>query len=91
MHHIPHLWGSTGLCVNMAASILLLWFPPKVAEYTEDGLRIPDGGTFREIPATADGRRSNMRRYRVRRDGFRLEFAMLFLGFFLQLLDLLTT
>jgi hypothetical protein len=86
MHHV---WGIVGLGINMAASVMLLWFPPKVEAYTSDGLYVPDGGPFAELPVSGEGRRQNIRQYRIRREGFRFAFALLFLGFLLQLLDLL--
>jgi len=89
MHHFPHFWGVAGLLFNMAAAVMLLWFPPKIEEYTPDGLWVPGGGPFSEIPANEEVRRRNVRRYQVRREGFRFAFALLFLGFLLQLLDLL--
>jgi hypothetical protein len=60
-----------------------------VEEYTADGLWIPGGGTFSEIPATAEGRRMNMHRYRLRKITFRVAMVLLLFGFTMQFLDLL--
>jgi len=84
-----HPFGIAGLIVNMTALVLLWVNTPKVQEYTTDKDWSPDGGFFSEVPASADGRKHHIRRFHIRRDGFRLPFALLFLGFLLQLLDLL--
>ena len=86
MHHPLAI---AGLIANIAASVLLLWFPPKV-EYTAEGLHVTDGGSYAELPASGEGVRDNLRRYRVRREGFQFALWLLILGFLLQLLDLLS-
>jgi hypothetical protein len=60
-----------------------LRFPPPVSEYTPDGAPII-GWSGRP---TVEGKRH----YELRKDGYKLAMALLLLGFFLQLLDLLTT
>ena len=66
---------------------MLLWYPPKVTEYTAEGAAVSAGGSFSELPATPYGKRQ----YELRRRGFNLAIALLVLGFLLQLLDLLRT
>jgi hypothetical protein len=80
---MAHPFGIIGLIVNMAASVMLLRFPPPVSEYTPDGAPIIG---WRGRP-TPDGKRH----YELRKHGYKLAIALLFLGFFLQLLDLITT
>jgi len=82
-----HPFGIAGLIVNMTALVLLWVNTPKVEETDREWS--PDGGFFSEAPAPAEGRKHHIRRFHVRREGFRLPFALLFLGFLLQLLDLL--
>ncbi len=84
-----HLFGIVGLVLNAAATVLLMWFPPTVAEYTEDGTWVPGGGTFSELPASPEQRRLWQRRFKVRRWSFRGAMGLLFFGFALQLIDLI--
>jgi hypothetical protein len=78
-----HPLGIIGLIANMGGSVMLLWYPPSVSEYGKDGAPIVGwSGT-----PSAKGKR----RYRIRKDGFNLAIGLLFLGFFLQLLDLMTS
>jgi hypothetical protein len=78
-----HPFGIIGLIMNMVGSLMLLWFPPSVTAYSSDGAPIIDWSG----PASEAGKR----KYRLRKDGFKLAIALLFLGFFLQLLDLIKT
>jgi hypothetical protein len=79
---IPHPFGIGGLVANMIATVMLLKFPPDLKGYLPDGSNV--GGTFAELP-TPEGKR----RFRRLQDGYKLALALLFLGFFLQALDLL--
>ncbi len=82
---MTHPMAIVGLILNMAGSLMLLWYPPKVTDYTPDGAAVSAGGTFSELPATLYGKQQ----YQLRRRGFNLAIALLVLGFLLQLLDLL--
>jgi hypothetical protein len=77
-----HCVGILGLSFNMIASFILLWFPPSVREYTEEGA--PSVSFIG--PPTAEGKR----RHRIRKHGYSFAIALLILGFLLQLLDLLS-
>jgi hypothetical protein len=79
---MAHPFGIIGLIMNMGGSLMLLWSPPSVTGYSPEGARILGG--FSEMP-TPEGKRQ----YRIRREGFKLAIGLLFLGFFLQLLDLM--
>ncbi len=81
--HIPHPFAYAGLVVNMAASFLLLWYPPMLDPYTAAGRRTVD---WVRAPTTAGKHRSELAKR-----GYSLGMSLLVLGFFLQLLDLLTT
>jgi hypothetical protein len=80
---IHHPIGIAGLIVNMIAVLLLLRFPPSVSQYTADGRPIIGWAGV----ATDGGKR----RHLIRKHGYEFAIALLFLGFFLQLLDLITT
>jgi hypothetical protein len=82
--HLPHPLGIAGVVVNMAGVLFLLFYPPKIIEYTEDGRQKVEW--VNDVKSA-----TGQRRHRLRRDGYRLGIALLFLGFFLQLLDLLTS
>jgi hypothetical protein len=79
---MAHPLGVIGLIVNMLGSLMLLWFPPSVSDYTREGAPIVGGwsGIASDV---------GKRKYRYRKDGFKFAIALLVLGFFLQLLDLL--
>jgi hypothetical protein len=81
MHH-PHVLAFVGLSANMVGTLLLLNFPPDLKAYRPDG---SNRGQGFGVQATPDGLRMHQRF----RDGYKLALALLFLGFFLQLLDLL--
>jgi hypothetical protein len=83
MSHIPHPFGIAGVMANMAGALALLYFPPKVVEYTRDGRRV--------VQWVGRGSDEGRRTFQIRRDGFQLGIGLLFLGFFLQLLDILTS
>jgi hypothetical protein len=78
-----HPFGMAGLISNMAGTLLLLRFPPDAHGYRPDG----SVHAWWQIPATRAGKR----RYQFFRNGYQLSLGLLFLGFFLQLLDLVTT
>jgi hypothetical protein len=80
---MTHLFGIIGLIVNMVATVLLLVFPPTVSEYTAGGEPI--------VPWKGTASDAGKRKYRIRKDRYKFAIALLFLGFFLQLLDLLVT
>jgi hypothetical protein len=80
---MTHVFGIIGLIVNMAATVLLLRFPPSVREYTADGAPI--------VAWKGTASDAGKRKFRFRRDGYKFAIALLLLGFFLQLLDLLVT
>jgi hypothetical protein len=40
---MAHPFGVVGLVLNIAGVVLLLWFPPTVSDYTEDGLKVMGG------------------------------------------------
>ena len=82
---MAHALGIVGLVLNMAGALMLLWFPPKVPEYSPEGAAVSAGGSFSELPATPYGKRQ----YEIRRRGFNFAIALLVLGFLLQLVDLL--
>jgi hypothetical protein len=83
MHH-PHALGFVGLSANMVGTLLLLRFPPDLKGYRQDG---SNRGQGFGVKATPEG----LRLYQRFRDGYKLALGLLFLGFFLQLLDLLIT
>lgn len=60
---------------------MLLWYTPDLHGYQPDGSQ----RAWWSFGPTPQGKR----RYKILRSGFRLAIAMLFLGFLLQLLDLL--
>lgn len=79
--HASHWPGVSGLVANMIGTVLLLWFPPVVKIFNQDGSE----QVVWIRPPSADG----IRRYTIQIRGFRLAVALLFLGFFLQWLDML--
>ena len=81
MHHFPHPLGLIGLSANMLGALLLLKFPSDLKGYRPDGSQ----AAWWMLPATPEGKRA----YERLRDGYKLALGLLFLGFFLQLLDLL--
>ena len=81
---MAHPMAIIGLISNMAGSVMLLWYPPKVTEYTAEGAAVSAGGSFSEMLPTPFGKRQ----YEIRRRGFNFAIALLVLGFLLQLLDL---
>jgi hypothetical protein len=80
---LPHAFGIVGLIINMFAVLLLLKYPPRVTEYTRDGRPIIGWGG---VASEAGKRKYTMRKY-----GYQFAISLLFLGFFLQLLDLIKT
>jgi hypothetical protein len=40
MIHIPHPFGISGLALNAIGAGMLLWFPPDVRRYTEQGAMV---------------------------------------------------
>lgn len=85
----PHVFGIVGLGLNIVATVLLIWFPPTVAEYTVEGQWVPGGGTFSELPKNRYETQENVRSYRRHKRLFRLAIVLLLIGFALQLVDLL--
>jgi hypothetical protein len=83
MHH-PHALGFVGLSANMVATLLLLKFPPVLKGDQPDG---SNRGQGFGVKASPEGPRG----YQRFRDGYQLALGLLFLGFFLQVLDLLIT
>ena len=84
---MAHPLGILGLALNMAGSIALLWFPPKVSDYTPEGLQVVGG--WSELPRDAAEAKRNKRSHRLRTNAFRLGVLLLVVGFALQLFDLL--
>jgi hypothetical protein len=88
---VKHPLAFIGLVVNMVATLLLLWFPPTVQEYTADGHKISGGGAFSELPRD-DEQRSRWRlQYNLRKATFRISMGLLLIGFALQMFDLIDT
>ena len=81
MHH-PHALAFVGLSANMAGTLLLLRFPPDLKGSRPDGSSRGQGFGVKASP-------EGLRAYERFRDGYKLALGLLFLGFFLQLLDLL--
>jgi len=76
-----HTYGIAGLIANILGTFMLLYFPPETKAYEPDGSeKVAWVG-----PPTAAGRRE----YLKLKNGFKLGFWLLLLGFLLQLLDLL--
>jgi hypothetical protein len=86
-----HPLGVFGLGTNVIGTVLLLFFPPKVEEFTPDGLKISGGGAFSELPVSDTQKHERQRQFRRRKRTFRAGFAFLLIGFSLQLIDLLVT
>jgi hypothetical protein len=76
-----HPYAVAGLIANMVAALMLLYFPPATRAYTPEGAGVV---TWVNRP-TPEGRRQ----YDIRRNGSQMAIGLLFLGFFLQLLDLI--
>ena len=76
-----HTYGIAGLAANMLGSATLLYFPPDTKGYQPDGSQ----QVWWVTGPTEDGRRE----YCKLRNGFKLGFWLMLLGFLLQLLDLL--
>jgi hypothetical protein len=76
-----HPYGIAGLAANMLGSAVLLYFPPGTKGYQLDGSQ----HAWWMLGPTEDGKREYWRL----RNGFKLGFWLLLLGFLLQLLDLL--
>jgi len=83
-----HCVGIAGLVLNMAGSLLLIWFPPTVQEYTPEGVKI--SGSLSELPESDAQRHEWQRRFRARTRAFRGAIALLLIGFALQLVDLIS-
>jgi hypothetical protein len=84
---IPHPIGVTGLVLNAAGTVLLLWYPPGSNPYTADGQEV--GGFWAELPQQIDQRelwKHLHKRYRLTE---RAALVLLLIGFLLQLFDLL--
>jgi hypothetical protein len=86
---MAHPFGIVGLIINMVGSLVLLWFPPTVEEYTPDGFKI--SGSLSELPESDAQRHEWQRNFRARKRAFRGAMALLLIGFTLQLLDLFCT
>jgi hypothetical protein len=80
---IHHPVGVVGLIVNMLAVLLLLRYPPTVTQFTPDGRPV--------IGWAGAATDAGKRRHRIGKHGYKFAIALLFLGFFLQLLDLIST
>lgn len=84
---MAHLVGIVGLSLNMAGTVLLLWFPPTVQGYTADGSQ--NLGWWSNLPKDDEQRRQWQRKYLVRKWAFRGTMGLLLIGFASQLVDLL--
>jgi hypothetical protein len=74
--------GIVGLVLNMIGAGLLLWFPPATRRFTQDG-RLVNAWVNNPTP-------EGLRGYRRQTRGFLLAIGLLVVGFFLQLLALLS-
>jgi hypothetical protein len=84
---IAHPLGVAGLILNMAGTVLLLWFPPTSQRYYSNGTA--RGTSFAAVPQSEAQRRHWKLMYHVDRWAYRAAMALLLLGFLLQLVDLL--
>jgi hypothetical protein len=78
---MTHLLGIVGLSLNTIGALLLLWFPPDVRRYTEQGAMVVNAVL---IPLV-----ENVPRYWRQKWGFRVAIGFLVLGFILQGFDLI--
>jgi hypothetical protein len=79
---MTHLLGIVGLVLNAIGAAMLLWFPPEVRRYTEQGALVI---TPVLIPLP-----ENVPKYLRQKWGFRVAIACFVLGFILQGIDLIT-
>jgi hypothetical protein len=81
---MPHPFGIAGLVLSMLASLLLLGFPPDAGGYDKYGVYRAPG----QIPVAPT--KLGQFRYKFLKNGFRIAMGFLFVGFALQLVDLLS-
>lgn len=87
---MAHPFGVAGLVLNMIGAVLLIWFPPTDRANTPEGWGTSGGGTFSELPHSTAENWEGLRAFRRHRSLFRVALVLLFIGFSLQLVDLLT-
>ncbi len=78
---MTHPFGISGLALNAIGAGMLLWFPPDVRRYTEQGAMVSG---WASIPLL-----ENQRRYRRQKWGFRIAIGCFVVGFILQGVDLI--
>jgi hypothetical protein len=82
-HFLAHPLGVIGLVLNMMGGAMLLWFPPSVRTFDDDGRELLT--RVATTPVVPHGRL----RCRLSWWGFRVAILLFVIGFTLQLLDLL--
>ena len=80
---ITHPLAVTGLAFNMVGAVMLLWFPPSVRTFDDEGRELLTRVAI--TPVAPHGRL----RHRLNQWGFRIAIVLFLLGFALQLIDLL--
>jgi hypothetical protein len=86
---MKHPFSTLGLILDTVGTAALLWFPPIIGGYTATGM--PIIGAWKQEPPSETGRQEWQRSYVLRVRRFRAALGFLFLGFLLQLVDLLST